>query len=258
MNMELSIHELVFVHLASRLFLRSLDKGNPGASSCLAKLSSLFEQFSPDISSILTQTASALGKKSGVPGGKCEKALQDLTTAWILQRKIKITHYSQRRKAETDYMYHPYWLEPGSGKTSVYAIGYSEEENQYRTLKIDRITHTELTKQTFCVREDFNIESYLGKAWGVWKSDKAPVNVVLRFDPGVTERVLENSWHETETTEALPDGSLLWKAAVSQPLEMFPWIRGWGSDVEVKEPAWMRDAIREEIGRMRKIYEGEN
>jgi predicted DNA-binding transcriptional regulator YafY len=254
-NMEMSIHELIFVHLASRLFLRSLDRYNPYAADCLEKLACLFAQFSPDISRFLRQTVKELAYKSDKNDKEYLTVLKDLTTAWILQRKIRLKHYSYRRKIESNYLFHPYWLEPSSGKASVYAIGYSEEEKQYRTLKIDRIRQSEILKCNFTIRKDFKIEDYLDHAWGIWKSDEPPLEIVLRFSEAVTDRVLENSWHEEEKKELLPDGSLIWRAYVSQPREMYPWIRGWGGDVEVLQPLELRRKMKDEAEKMKKIYE---
>jgi predicted DNA-binding transcriptional regulator YafY len=38
MHMELNIHELIFIHLASRLSFRSLDRPNPHATNCLKRI----------------------------------------------------------------------------------------------------------------------------------------------------------------------------------------------------------------------------
>jgi CRISPR-associated endonuclease/helicase Cas3 len=41
---------------------------------------------------------------------------------------------------------------------------------------------------------------------------------------------------------------------VAEPLEMYPWIRGWGADVEILEPAELRERFRGEVERMKEIY----
>jgi CRISPR-associated endonuclease/helicase Cas3 len=256
MQMELTIYELAFVHLASRLFLKSFDKYNPHAGTCLSKLARLFNRFSPDTGRFLDSTAAELEKRRSSNDCAYREILKSIVTAWVLGRKTRIVHHSHRRNEDDTYLFHPYWIEPGSGKTSVYAIGFSEEENQYRILKVDRIGKVEVLDDLFTVREDFEIGKYLHNAWGIWTSENPPVEIVLRFSPNVRGRVLENKWHDTEKTEATDDGGILWKASVSQPLEMIPWIRGWGADVEVLEPADLRQAIREELDRMKKMYEG--
>ncbi|MCX8062238.1 MAG: WYL domain-containing protein, partial [Anaerolineales bacterium] len=57
-----------------------------------------------------------------------------------------------------------------------------------------------------------------------------------------------------EQVSVLEDGSLLWRAQIAEPTEMLPWIRGWGADVEVLAPDWLRERMREEAERTYKLY----
>ena len=64
----------------------------------------------------------------------------------------------------------------------------------------------------------------------------APVEIVIRFDPSVTQRVHETRWHHSQVEELEDDGSLLWRARVAGVLEIRSWILSWGPDAEVLEP----------------------
>lgn len=66
----------------------------------------------------------------------------------------------------------------------------------------------------------------------------------LKFAPGVTRRVKETTWHPSQKIEDLPDGGCLFTVRVGSTLEMTPWIRGWGPDVEVLEPSALRDEFK--------------
>ena len=77
----------------------------------------------------------------------------------------------------------------------------------------------------------------------------------LLFSPAVAHRVRETIWHASQEIEERPDGSVLWRARIAEPLEMYPWIRGWGADVEILSPAGLREAFRQEVEKMRKMYE---
>jgi len=41
---------------------------------------------------------------------------------------------------------------------------------------------------------------------------------------------------------------------VAHPLEMKPWIRGWGPDCEVLAPAGLRAEVAEEMKRAAEVY----
>ena len=81
-------------------------------------------------------------------------------------------------------------------------------------------------------------------AWDVI-GDDTPVEIVIRFDPSVTQRVHETRWHPSQVEELEDDGSLLWRARVSGVLEIRAWVLGWGPAAEVLEPpelrAWMAE-----------------
>ena len=94
----------------------------------------------------------------------------------------------------------------------------------------------------------------LENAWGIWYSDAEPVDVVLRFSAHVAHRVRETVWHASQELIDLPSGELVWSAHISEPREMFPWIRGWGADVEVLAPAELRQRIAEETRAMAELY----
>jgi predicted DNA-binding transcriptional regulator YafY len=59
--------------------------------------------------------------------------------------------------------------------------------------------------------------------------------------------VRETRWHPNEQVAEQSDGCLLWSAAIAEPREMLPWIRGWGADVEVLEPQDLRERILSEL-----------
>ena len=82
----------------------------------------------------------------------------------------------------------------------------------------------------------------LERAWDII-ADQPPVTVVLRFVPEVAARVREATWHPSQALREEPDGSLTWSATVAGTIEIRLWILQWGSDVEVLEPADLREDV---------------
>ena len=76
--------------------------------------------------------------------------------------------------------------------------------------------------------------------------------VVLRFIPQAKPFVLERRWHPSQQIEELPDGGCLLRLWVSELLEMQPWIRSCGAQVEVLSPDWLRERI---AGQLRQAAE---
>ncbi|MFH0800821.1 MAG: WYL domain-containing protein, partial [bacterium] len=56
--------------------------------------------------------------------------------------------------------------------------------------------------------------------------------------------------------EELPDGSLILHFTTSSRYEVKAWILSHGSHAEVLSPAWLREELREEVEKLKKIYSG--
>ena len=108
-------------------------------------------------------------------------------------------------------------------------------------LKVERVQSVSLTPDTYPPQDD-SVAREMRAAWDV-VGDDTPVEVVIRFDPTVTQRVHETRWHPSQVEELEDDGSLVWRARVSGLLEIRSWILGWGPDAEVLEPDGLRDWV---------------
>jgi predicted DNA-binding transcriptional regulator YafY len=67
--------------------------------------------------------------------------------------------------------------------------------------------------------------------------------VVLCFCASARPFVMERQWHPSQQVQDAPDGGCVLRVRVSEPLEMQPWIRSWGAQVEVITPEWLRERI---------------
>ena len=68
------------------------------------------------------------------------------------------------------------------------------------------------------------------------------ITIKLKFSR-VTRRVKKTIWHQS-SNPGLTRWQLYTDIASWQLLEMTPWIRGWGPDVEVLEPAELEYSLK--------------
>jgi len=253
-NVRFSLHEALSVHLAARLLATRMDRQNPHAAAALRKLGLSLETLAPRISTHLQQSADVMDDASRHMDAVYLAALEKLTLAWAEQHKARIWYKSEHTKEVKVYDFSVYFIEPYAVGQSTYAIGFSEPQQAMRTYKIERIQRVETLRDTYEIPGDFDPTNLLADAWGIWYTDKEPVEVVLKFGPRVAGRVGETQWHRSEQASELEDGSLLWRAWIAEPQEMMPWIRGWGAEVEVLAPESLRQSIKAEVERLDKIY----
>jgi CRISPR-associated endonuclease/helicase Cas3 len=254
MKVNLNIHESMAVHLATRLMATRMDKHNPHAAAALRKLSQALGNFAPHISQHLLISAKVMDDAAQRYDPNYLHTLETLTRAWSDGRMTRIWHKYEDTGKVFEYEFAPYFIEPYAIGQTTHVIGLRKPPGQVRTFKLERIQRAELLGETYKVPADFNPQAQLADAWGIWYTEAEPVEVVLKFHPRVVGRVKETRWHRSEDVVEQADGSLLWRANIAEPQEMLPWIRGWGADVEVLGPAWLRETMMGEAKAMAKLY----
>jgi predicted DNA-binding transcriptional regulator YafY len=105
---------------------------------------------------------------------------------------------------------------------------------------------------TFEVPKDFNVSEYARGAFGI-AGGKAE-DVVLEVDAAVAAYVRERIWHESQSVEERPDGSLVLRMKVTPGFELKSWIKGFLPHVRVQEPASLRGAIAGELEAARAAF----
>ncbi len=256
-DLRLSLHEAMAIHLATRLLATRSDKHNPHSASALRKLGLALERLAPRISRHLLQSAEVMDASGLRQDPRYLDVLEKLTIAWAEERKARVWHRHAESGEVREFKLGPYFIEPYAVGQTAHVIGWREPPGAVRTLKIERIERAEPLSEPFVIPEDFDPRELLSEAWGIWFTETEPVEVVLRFHPRVARRVAETEWHRSQQVLEQGDGSLLWRARVAEPQEMMPWIRGWGADVEVVEPEELREALRGEARRMARLYLGQ-
>lgn len=238
LNLRLSLHEALSLHLASRLLAVNLDRQNAHAACALRKISQAMERLAPHLSRHIAHSAEAIDERATYDSPTYMRVLETLTEGWASGRKVMIWYRKSPSGPVNCYTLSPYYIEPSAWGRSTYVLGLREPNTQMRTFKIERIEQAELLPERYIIPADFDPFHLLANAWGIWYSEEEPVEVVLRFSPKVAGRVQETHWLPSQKVEAQPDGSVIWRAKVAAVQEMLPWIRGWGADMEVLVPLY--------------------
>lgn len=255
-EVKLTMHELEALHLSARLFLKLMRFPFPHASGALRKLAEAQKRVSSALADRIRDTAEEVDGFISCFGEKkysdFSLLIENLSIAISEKRPATITYYSQKNKAYKQYRIAPVTLEPYPDGRSVYLIAWSldENKNDFRIFKTERIMSLEMEKVTpelFDSIPTKKLLTHFKNAWGIWTSDTEPVIVRLHFNHSVANRVCETLWHPSQILTKLPDGNIQWSAQIDEPREMYHWIRGWGPDVTILEPDWLREIHKEDL-----------
>lgn len=173
------------------------------------------------------------------------------------RHQVWVEYHPLNRAEPTRWKIKPYrfFANPFSDGLYVLCDGTQNERDYVPlSLKFDRILNVSPTPEKFAIADLAHFASSERQAWGVWSTSDTPTRVVLHFEPRHYDRLIESVWHPTQRISFDNDGIVRFVVEVSNPQEMIPWIRSWGSGVTVEEPRDLRLRIIRSLQRQMQAY----
>jgi len=256
-RLRISIHEATALFLAAQLIGDHADRFNPHAPIAIRALGRAFDPIAPMIAANLEAEADRMERRAeGRHDERFIHNLEMITQAWAEGNYVELLHYSVRRGQHNEYVCGIDSVIPYAAGNTLHVVATVENETGRRTFRLDRIRSVRYLDppRRYQPAAPFVRDEEFADAWGIWTSDDEPTDVELRFGSDVARRVKETRWHRSQSIEELPNGDLIWRARIAEPREMYPWIRGWGANVEIIRPLDLRKEFREEVRAMSRTY----
>jgi proteasome accessory factor B len=245
-TVRLTYHESVALVLAGLLLARTFDERNPHVIAALRRLAlTLPEPFTAQLKRAARRT------QAQQDNFRHTAVLEAIAEGWGAGRKVQIEHCSPQGGEQEQRTIAPYTLEPTDA--GVYVIGLDDTKGEIRTFKLERLQTARVLPEQYTIPEDFDPAAYLEHSWRIMSGDQ-PVEVILQFNSDAAPYVRERTWHASQEIESGPDGGLSLHLRIAEPLEMLPWIRSWGPQVEVLAPGWLRERVADELKQAAEIY----
>jgi len=122
-----------------------------------------------------------------------------------------------------------------------------------RTFALPRISDLKRTGRKFKRPKRWAAEKHLADSFGLITGE-TPKMVSIRFDAFAARLVLERSWHPSQQTKKLEDGSMLLTLWVGRFEEIERWILSWGHHARVLLPAELETRVKHAIDSMQRRY----
>jgi predicted DNA-binding transcriptional regulator YafY len=239
---SLSLSEAVGLYIAAARIVQS--KAFPFAAEAVRAAEKVIQSLPSGVRTMCLRQAEVVSIRwpATVDAAPTRQVFQTLQEAAAERHKVQLTYDSEIDKRELRLTVHPYSLVLLDRVW--YLIAYIEQLRHVQTLNLDRIVASGLLVSTFPEPSGFSLDVHLGKAWSVTPEGKVwPVR--LRFSSAVAGDIEDVSWHKTQQTQRLSDGSLIFEAEVDGLKEISSWILGYGDQVVVEEPIELREHIRQ-------------
>jgi predicted DNA-binding transcriptional regulator YafY len=131
-------------------------------------------------------------------------------------------------------------------KSAWYLVARQSDETKPRTYRVLRFKGLELVAETAQIPVDFDLETYFGNAWGVYRGDQS-YDVELEFSPDAGEIVTETLWHRTQKVRRHKDGKVTLTFHVDGINEIVRWVVGWAGRVKVVKPVELKNLVVEQF-----------
>jgi proteasome accessory factor B len=180
--------------------------------------------------------------------------LDDLTRAIEERRVSQLSYQSERSTEPATRDIHPLgWVFHGG---AAYLVAHAPDHGERRLYKLDRMERVHVTSLQVPAPIDFSLNDYLANSFGVYRGDAAAqcVTIRVRFLPQVARYVSEKQWHASQKLEPQADGTLLAEFQLTSTVELKSWLRSFGANAIVLEPAPLRDEIQAELREWLGLY----
>ncbi len=241
-SIPFTLPELLSLHMGRHLLVPL--RASPFGASIHMALEKIAATLGPNAKAFLDRLHQELSARD--THVKDYKGLQDIlqTLHEVVRtrRTIEVEYFSFGREAVSRRRLDPLhlWYQQGG----VYLAAFCHLRQEIRTFAVERFRDVRVTGATFEAPTGFNLDRYLEGGFGLFRG--RPVQVSLRFSRAVARYVAERQWHPSQVVEPLLTGELDLTLRVPISPELKRWILSYGKDVEVRQPAGLRDEIRRE------------
>lgn len=246
----ISDNEVVALSLATKLSAAIPDKLLKQSIQNL--LNKIFKNFSSEKISLDNLTSKVSVKN--IEYYKTNSFIFQKVVSSLFKRDvIAITYYSPHKKEQTERCILPIHLLCYMGRW--FLIAYCYEKKDLRSFALARIKELEVLKNIKEIPVQIvDIENFINQNFGSIFSKDNHKEVCLKFSSNVADWIKEQIWHEAQEITENSDGSVCLKFKVADFRELKGEILKYGASVEVLYPEELKEKIKNEIDKMKKIY----
>ncbi len=238
---QLKADEALVTHIALRLLFHHTS--NPPQSYRNA-----LEKITPQMP-IELQKIAQLSLPNNQGTDEKFSQFEKIANCWTQRRAITFEYLALSSTSQKDRRNNLeiYLVEISRSNFEIYVIGRRTNHPPYevRTYLLSLMQGVTPLNEQYSIPEDFDPQAYLSNAWGVI-GDRKPIIVRLKFNASVRRWLEHRRLPGVLRLESDDDNNLIMtiQTGVNNagiPVELMPFIRGWGANVEILEPLFLRE-----------------
>lgn len=167
-------------------------------------------------------------------------AFDGVAAAVLQRRRLRFAYRGRARDTTTRRDVSPQRL--AHYRDNWYLDAFDHGREALRTFAVDRITNPEATGDAARDIPDRELDEHYASAFGIF-AGKANREALLRFSADRARWVADERWHPEQSGQYLTDGRYELRVPYRDPRELVMEILRHGADVEVVEPAALREQV---------------
>ena len=162
----------------------------------------------------------------------------ELQTAINYMNVVELKYESQK-KTERTYLYHPYEL--FMYNNAWFVIGWNEKFNNITYFKLNRINDIMITDKKFKKLKTYKRSDYIDNYGFVNNGDWYHVEFIAKNV--YAQLCKERIYGKNQFVEIIDEKNTLVKVDMQNKENIIQFILGFGKDIEVIEPQWLKDEL---------------
>ena len=161
------------------------------------------------------------------------------------------------KKQSQELILNPLGVVVRAGMT--YLVAMAENYEDIRHYVLHRMSEVRVLNERIEELPDFRLGKHLDddSSFAYPMSDQ-PIALRALFDSRAGSHLTECSLSQDHRTTEQEDGSILLEATVADTAQLRWWLAAFGSQVEVLEPASLREQFQAEVRQLAKIYRADS
>ena len=180
------------------------------------------------------------------------KHFQLIASAVLGRSRLKLTYWNRSRDEVTEREVSPQRLV--HYRNNWYLDGWCHLRNDIRSFALDAVRDVSMVSGRVKDVPEAELDAVLASGYGIFSGKKVQW-ATLRFTPERARYVTLEEWHPKQRARREPDGAYILEVPFASETELLMDILKFGPDVEVLEPASLRQAVVDRVKATAQRYE---
>ena len=183
-----------------------------------------------------------------------QEFIEPIMEAMLHNMELKIEYQQYKGEHRQEFHFQPYALKVFNRRW--YLLGYLKEQEELRTIALDRILHIENLKTYFELPANFDADKYFANVVGIYVNKDLPIEKVkIRAYGDQADYLCSTPLHKSQSEGKSKHGEFAeftYRLCVTP--ELISQLLAMGDKVEVLEPQELREEMKKRINNMFNLF----